>query len=338
MIATMEPNVIVGGGVSGLLIARVLQEKNLSFVGFEKSARLGGRGEVGSHRILKPNTVSLLTEFVPEVSWLTTEAEVQERVKGEFTPIRDGYSEAEKFYLTSAPYIPTAPFDQILEKLAAPVQERFHYQKTVTQIHGDTKTIEFSDGTEQKFEKLFWCSDLSLLFKLWLGEPLRAPKANKKAADMPSGVNLTFDLESPLFESKNTVVLPFRFKDFKLRALGIPDLNEDGLPHRLHCMIFLPKELMEDREEVAKCVRTLKRELLKEFPELTQKTKREKIVYLPVLSGEETAQWASLEIAPDIYYLGPLIYLHEDQAEWKNLDLLVSNVSHLRSKELHPAS
>jgi len=334
----MEPNVIVGGGISGLLIARILQEKKLSFVGFEKSARLGGRGEVGPHRILKTDTVSLLTELVPEVNWLTTEAEVQERIKGEFSPIRDLYSEAEKFYLTSTLFTPSAPFDQILGKLAAPVQERFHQQKTVTQVHGDTKTLEFSDGTEQKFEKLFWCSDLSLLFKLWVGEPLSAPKASKKAAEMPSGVNLTFDLDSPLFESKNTVVLPFRFKDFKLRALGIPDLNDEGLPHRLHWIMFLPKELMEDREEVAKCVRTLKRELLKEFPELTQKTKREKIVYLPVLSGEETAHWASLEIAPDIYYLGPQIYLNEEQAEWRNLDLLVSNVSHLRSKEFQPAS
>lgn len=334
----MEPNVIIGGGISGLLTARVLQEKNLSFVGFEKSSRLGGRAEWGPHRVLKSETVSLLREWTPEVNWLSTEAEVHERVKGEFTPIRDGYSEAEKFYLTSTPFTPTTPFDQILEKLAAPVRDSFQSQKTVTQIFGDKKIIEFSDGTEQKFEKLFWCSDLALLFKLWNGEPLSAPKATKKASDQPSGVNLTFELSEPLFESKNTVVLPFRFKDWKLRALGISDFNEEGQPNRLHWMMFLPKELMEDREEIAKCVRTLKRELLKEFPSLTEKTKKEKIIYLPLLSGEQATHWASLEIAPDVYYLGPQVYLKEEQAEWRNLDLLVSHVAHLRTKELQPSS
>lgn len=334
----MEPYVIVGGGVSGLLTARILQEKNLPFIGFEKSARLGGRAELGPHRVLKPATVILLNELLPDVTWLTTEAEVQERSKGEFTPIRDGYSEAEKFYLTSSLFTPSVSFDQILEKLAAPIQEKFFQQKTVNQIHGDKKTIEFSDGTEQKFEKLFWCSDLSLLFKFWIGEPLNTPKASKKASDAPSGVNLTLDLDSPLFESKNTVVLPFRFKDWKLRALGIPDLNNEGLPHRLHWMIFLPKELMEDREEVAKCVRTLKRELLKEFPEMAQKTQKEKIVYLPLLSGEEATRWASLEIAPDVFYLGPQVYLQEEQAEWRNLDLVASHASYLRSRDLQASS
>ncbi|MFM8270325.1 MAG: hypothetical protein ACKN9V_09070, partial [Pseudomonadota bacterium] len=286
----------------------------------------------------KTDTVSLLKEWVPDIDWTSTEAEVQERIKGEFVPIRDGYSEAEKFYLTSNLYLPVRPFSEILQKLALPVESHFHSQKTVTKIDGDKKIIEFSDGSEQKFEKLFWCSDLALLFKLWSGVPLRAPKANKKTTEMPSGVNVTLELESPLFDSKNTVVLPFRFKDCKLRALGVPDLDEEGLPHRLHWMIFLPKELMEDREEIAKCVRTLKRELLKEFPGLLEKTKKEKIVYLPILSGEEAARWASLEITSDIFYLGPQVYLKEEESEWRNLDLLVSHASYLRSKEFHQTS
>jgi len=329
----MEPYVIIGGGVSGLLTARILREKNLSFVGFEKSSRLGGRAELGPHRILKENTLNFLTELVPDLSWQSIEGEVQERTKGEFSPIRDGYSEAERFYLTTTLYSTVLPFEQTIEKLAAPVKEQFQSLKTVVQVHGDKKTLEFSDGTEQKFEKLFWCSDLSLLFKLWTGEALNIPKANKRTADAPSGVNLTFELSGPLFESKNTVVLPFRFKDFKLRALGIPETNDQSKTYRLHWMIFLPKELMEDREEVAKCVRTLKRELSKEFSELQAKTLREKIIYLPLLSGEETARWASLEVSKDVFYVGPQVYLQEEQSDWRNLDLLVSHASYLRGKE-----
>lgn len=103
--------------------------------------------------------------------------------------------------------------------------------------------------------------------------------------------------------------------------------------NRLHLMVFLPKEVMEDREEVAKCVRTLKRELTKEFPELSAKTKREKIVYLPLLSGEEAVSWGSIEVGPGVFYLGPQVYLTDEQAELRNLDLLVSNVELLRNKE-----
>lgn len=334
----MEPYVIVGGGLSGLLTARILREKNISFVGFEKSPRLGGRAELGPHRILKENSVSMWKELLPEVDWLSIESEVQERAKGEFAPIRDGYSEAEKFYLTTSLYAPAIPFDQVVEKLAAPVRERFQLQKTVVQINENNKTIEFNDGTEQKFEKLFWCTDLALLFKLWVGETINIPKGNKKASETPSGVNLIFELSSPLFESKNTVVLPFRFKDFRLRALGIPEPDEKTEGHRLHWMMFLPKELMEDREEIAKCVRTLKRELLKEFPELTQTILKEKIIYLPLLSGEDSARWASLEIASDVFYVGPQAYLNEEQADWKNLDLVVSHACYLRSKDLQPSA
>ncbi|NBX92851.1 MAG: NAD(P)/FAD-dependent oxidoreductase [Proteobacteria bacterium] len=327
-------HVIVGGGLSGLLMARILKEKQIPFMGLEKSSRLGGRAEWGPHRLLQENSMVRFREMLPEIAWELTQDEVQERVKGEFQPLKDDYLEAERFYLTSSFYSAQVPFESLIERMAAPISESFQLNRSVVKIDGTTKTLSLSDGSEIKFEKLFWCLDLSLLFKLWQGESLVSPKTVKKLSDRPAGLNLTLELESALFPSKNTVVLPFRYKEWKLRALAIPDVNAESQPHRLHWMLFLPKEILEDKEEVAKCIRTLKRELQKEFPEITKKIKSEKIIYLPLISGEGSTQLSSLELTRGVYYLGPQIYQKEEQADLKNIDLLLANAESLRHREL----
>jgi hypothetical protein len=329
----MNPYVIVGGGLSGLMVARILHEKQVPFVGLEKSGRLGGRAEWGPHRLLQENSVSTLKEILPDVVWNFTQEDVQERVKGEFQPIKDGFSEAERFYLTSSFYTAPLPFEQLIQKLAEPVADRFQLNKTVIKIDGANRKLELSDGSEIEYGKLFWCLDLGSLFKLWQGDALVSPKTVKTLSEKPAGLNLILELDSPLFQNKNTVVMPFRYKEWKLRALAISDVNSDSKPNRLHWMLFLPKEIIEDKEEVAKCVRTLKRELQKEFPEIAQKIKSEKIIYLPLISGEGAAHFNSLELAPSVTYLGPQIYQSEAQAELKNLDLLIANASSLKQME-----
>lgn len=334
MIPFMNPYVIVGGGLSGLLVARILEEKGLPFVGLERTSRLGGRAEAGPTRILKSQTLEFFQGLLPQIQWNYEESDAQERVKGEWTPLREGYLEGERFYFTNSFYSPQNPTSHFLEQLATPVAEKFHFQKTVIRIDGKEKKLELSDGSEQSFSKLFWCTDLNLLFKLWDGEPLGTPKTQKKVSDKQAGFNWILDLATPLADTNRTIVLPFRFKEWKLRALGVQDLDEQNAKNRLHWLVFLPKEIMEDQEEVAKTVKTLKREIAKEFPDLTTKIKKEKIVYLPVMSGEEPARFSSLEIAPDIICLGPQICTEEDQAEWKNLDLVAAHVKHLKALNL----
>ena len=338
MIGAMNPYVIVGGGLSGLLVARVLHEKGLPFIGFERSSRLGGRVESGPTRILKNQTLEFFQVVLPHVTWNYEEGDAQERIKGEWEPLRDGYLEGERFYFTNSFYTPTTHTSEVLKNLSFPVAEKFQLQKTVIRIDGKNKILELSDGTEQSFSKLFWCSDLNLLFKLWEGDRLGTPKTQKKISEKQSGFNWILDLDAPLLNSHQTIVLPFRFKEWKLRALGVQDLDEQNAKSRLHWLVFLPKEIMEDQEEVAKTVKTLKREIVKEFPELTAKIKKEKIVYLPVMSGEEPARFSSLEIAPDLICVGPQICVEEEQSDWKNLDLVAAHVKHLKALNLEMSS
>jgi len=164
---------------------------------------------------------------------------------------------------------------------------------------------------------------------LWEGEALLSGGNSKKQAEKPTGFNWSLELNAPLIENKNTLVLPFRFKEQKLRAIGICDLNEKALYQRLHWMVFVPPELSEDKEEVAKCVRTLKREVLKEFPDLSSKIVKEKIIYLPLFSGEEPVLIKNLELAANVFYVGPQIILNENQLDLRNLDLICSQIHHL---------
>lgn len=325
----MNPYVIIGGGLSGLLTARILKEKNIPFLGFEKTSRLGGRAEFGPHRLLHSESVALLEQLAPSVSWQGFDLQPKERSKGEYGEVREGFSSAEQFYLTSQVFTPTVAFEQFIEKVSEPITGFFKTQKTVTRILSKEKQIEFLDGSTQAYEKLIWCADRNLLFKVWEGEPLHSGKANKKANEKPTGFNWSLELQEPFFDTQNTVLMPFRFKEHKLRALGISDLNEEGKRHRLHWMVFVPQSISEDKEEVAKCVRTVKREVLKEFPELSSKISKEKLVYLPLFSGEEPALLKSLELAKDVYCVGPQVNLNETQSDWRNLDLICSQISAL---------
>ena len=55
---SMAKYLIVGGGFAGLLVGKVLRAHGIEFVGLEKSERLGGRIEVGHHRIYNKESLS----------------------------------------------------------------------------------------------------------------------------------------------------------------------------------------------------------------------------------------------------------------------------------------
>ena len=89
--------------------------------------------------------------------------------------------------------------------------------------------------------------------------------------------------------------------------------------------VFLERELAEDREEVAKVIRALKRELLKDFPELKPLITKEKIVFHPKLDSYTATEVKGLELFPSIFYIGSEIKLSDSLVSNSPLDLTLEN-------------
>jgi hypothetical protein len=127
------------------------------------------------------------------------------------------------------------------------------------------------------------------------------------------------------------VIFPFRFKDKKLRALGVNDTSSTEGRFLVRWILFLEEEIIEDREEVAKCLKTLRRELEKEFPALKTSVVQERIVYLSSISGDHPVPTRTLNILPDLIYLGAELRMEDAEESLRNLDMILNNCQHFET-------
>lgn len=326
----MPPYIVIGGGLSGLVAAHSLQARGIEFLGLERTDTLGGRAVIGHHRLYKTGSLDLLANHVPDLSWNRIEDAAMERHKGDWRALSLSYSEPESFYLQAPFYSLEQDLEQVAASLRAQVGEHFKLNTTVVQILPQTKKVICQEGPEYEYEKLVFCGPLSLLATLWKGEKKALAKLFKQSDEEFGGINLDLEISASadeirsLFPVKNTIALSFRFKDHVFRTLGNLEKHADNST-RMHWLLFLPPEVVEDREEVAKCVRALKREIYKEFTSLKEKVVKERIVYLPNISGEEQAQAKSIEILPNLFYVGSQVRVEGSEAEALNLDRALEN-------------
>lgn len=325
----MAKYLIIGGGLTGVCAANLLAKKGLEFEGLEKEERLGGRAEIGHHRIYSSNSVEFLSRFSTD-EWFRIDDEPKERKKGEWSKVADIDNDCEEFYLGTSYYYPKSNFSHLLTSLIEPVRDTFHLNKTVEKVDAGTKTVTCQDGTTYQYETLLWCTHIDHLRKVWQGDNSHLLKALKKTRELHAGISLDVELKAAPFEFKNSVVFNFRYKDNKMRAIGVQDsMSEGSTEHsHLHWLLFVDEEICEDREELAKCVRTMKREILKEFPEMKDLLVKERIVFLPALSGDESAELKSLELVPSVFYLGPQVSLPGTDASLRNIDRSIDNCAH----------
>ncbi len=319
----MADIIVVGGGIAGLLAAEAVKDAGFSAIGLEGASELGGRVGVGHHRIHSAQARESLHALCEGLELCEIDEAPLLRTKGEWEKAEDDkeFIDAEKFYLSHHYWIPTTGYSQLVARLVDKMQESYQTRKLVTEVRSDEKKLVCEDGIEHPYERLVWCASLKDLRTAWKGDKSQL-KGLSKLPPRRGGILLEIDLKEPLFTSKNTVILPFRFKEWHLRALAF---NSPAGPARVQWVLFLEDEILDDREEVAKCVRTLKREIAKEFPNLGALTLKEKLTYLPVISGETPVEWKSVLISPDIAYFGPETRLEGMDESWRNLDLTLAN-------------
>lgn len=312
--------------MSGMLSVDTLLRKSKNVIGLEKESALGGRGSVTVPRVHSQESSEFFQSRFPSVSWDFIDESPQIRKKGNWNPLEESADDSvdaeEAFYLGKTFFQPASA--SLVDELVGRVKPQYQFRKGVLALDPVAKTLVCQDGTTFQYERLVWCASLEALKSSWKGDRTPVLRVLPQEATHSSGFCLEFEMEKLPFSGKNTCVFPFRFKDRVLRALG---RALDA--RRLQWMVFLPKELAEDPEEVAKCVRTARREIEKDFTEFQGLTP--KIIFCPVLSGEKPQRVETLEITPGLFYLGPELSI-SPQKELRNLDLIVRNIVSLEAK------
>lgn len=327
----MSKVVIIGAGIAGLSLAKQLSSTNTEISGLEKEPRGGGRFEIGHQRAYTAEARDFLRDVLPEIAWSTIEEPPFAVRRGELGPLGDmEFTAPESFYLGTPFLQPQATYHSMVEKLWSEVGERFRTRAQVASIDLSTRKLVLVSGEHVEFDKLLWTSSLASLGKA-TGETPKGIAKKKPAVIETGGITLDLDTNVSLFAQANTVVIPFRYKDFKLKGLGVqaPWSGTAGT-HSYRFMVFLEDALLENREELAKVVRAFKRELTRTFVALEGAENREKLVFHPSLSGVIPVSVQSLEIYPGVACVGSDLYTEEvspDKQEFslRNLDLTLKN-------------
>jgi len=312
------PFLIVGGGPVGLIAAKLLRLQARSFLGLEKGDLLGGKMTTLPTRLFSSESVAFLHRLMPELEWKLTQGTPVERIKGEWKEVRE-VSSIERPFLNSPFYSPARAW---VGKLAEEVADSFSLHSHVVEIFPDDKKVVCAEGKEIHYEKLLWCGDIEGLRKAWKGDPASLLKLLKGLPDAMVAFDLELELSTPLRQEEGAIVFPFRYKEKKMRALGVSQPHVDS---SIHWLVSLDEEISDDREEVAKCVRALKRELGKEFAELKENIKAERILFYPSMEAAEPREVKSLATLPDVFYLGSQLRREESEKDLIYFDVALDN-------------
>lgn len=325
----MSEILIIGGGIAGLALGKRLTDLNVPWRGFERENKIGGRLETGHHRVYTSDGRDFLSDLWPTIEWLTVDEAPKQIRKGEWEDAPQDLRAPEQFYLGHPYFYPKSSYSVLLAHLEKQVGAKFELRSRITHIDLQKRTATGLNGVEHVFERMVWTSSLASLAKI-TGQTPKGLAKKKPAALETGGVTWDIRVSEPLFSESGTVVFPFRYKDLKVRAIGVRAPWNEGEGHIYHWMIFLEDALLDDHEELAKIVRAFKRELTKQFPALEGHLIQEKLAFHPSLSGEVPVSAASLEVFEGVACVGPDIFTEEvkqdgDTSARRNLDTVARN-------------
>lgn len=322
----MSKFLIIGGGISGLVAARRLEKDGIDWMGLEKSDKLGGRLMASVPRLYRDEHRARIEELFPGAQWELVEDEAIEAKKGEWSTQDVELEPWEAYFSQKRFYRPSVATENWLPaSVEESVRSRYQLGKTVGRISLEEKKVYSTDGTEWPFENLLWCAPIADFFKLCPSAPSADWKIPKNRRELGCVVvEMAFD--RPFTTNKNSLGISFRFGDGKARATGNPLMSTDG-KQTVFWTLYLDETLTENKEEVAHCLRNFRRELFRQFPDFQDLVTGERIVYLPRLALDRPLDGKSLELAPNVHYLGAEVRLKNTPEDMEHLDLLVENTS-----------
>ncbi len=290
---------------------------------------MGGRLDFGHHRLYTNEARDLLNETFPGLEWLHVSEDASQIRKGEWAALTEELSAPEQFYAAKNFFHPQATYSELVARLAAEAGDLFQLRTAVTKVDLENKVVKCLNGAEIPYSHLIWTSSLASLSKA-TGQTPRGITKKKIAVVETGGISWDIKVAKPLFTQGNTLVFPFRYKDLKVRALGVRATWAPDHAETYHWMIFLDEAQLENHEELAKIVRAFKRELTKQFPVLEEALVGERLAFHPSLSGETPVPVTSLEVFDEVVCLGPDVQTEEvspdpERHTRRNLDIVLRN-------------
>lgn len=313
----MNKVVVVGGGISGLLAAKQCRDRGMQVVGLETSLGTGGLAAFGAHRLLSRESIEILSSVLGPTEWSERTQTIGEFHKGELRSLPAGLqlsgdeedeSLQEELYGYFHPtyFWSNTGIRKYIETLQQGLGHVFHLRRSVVKVDLERREYTTLEGEAENYDALIWCAPLHQLAKVYRGPHLEGLTIPKKMKENPmvGGFVLEQFLNRPLDLPYTTLKLRFRFKEHRLHTVGLVDFEPQTL---IQWIVPLPSEVMENREELAKAVRSFKREIDKQAPMVSGALNRERIIYCPLLGNEVLSLEAPGKLGEGLWYFGPAI-------------------------------
>lgn len=295
--------------MAGLISARWLEAKGLPFEALDAGASPGEGEPSFAWRFREGAGQGLIELFDQEQStWESVSPTAFEREKTEYSPFEGEIDATIRPFIVGSYRLPTTKVPDLIDPVAKHLAPNFKCSRFPVSIDVDAKKISLNDGSTLEYERLIWAAPLGKLKSILntVGRSRMAPMG--KAVPGIPFVGLEWETDVPPFSEDRCVVVTFRYKDEKLKAYGFisqKNASPESELYLSHWVTVPPHKVAANPEEIAKCVRSLRREILKEFSELDSHIKHEKIVQYECYTPAKPSVAKSLEVLPNVFYIGP---------------------------------
>jgi hypothetical protein len=290
-------NIIIGGGLSGLLIAKGLKDAGQDFLILEASDRLGGSFFTGGLRLLPVSELTpMAVRFFNQISGQNYSAEINSDVvtfeNKEILPFV-GFGEfAPEYYENLFPFTKgyakdVLGFENWVRQISQELSEKTLFNSRVikaAELAGHVDFLELSSKKIIRGNRYFYCADPSE-FKLIVPQTKLAHKNVVKFLKGPFWTQISVDLVHKQIPNnlplETLFVLNSSNKNEAVSAMGLFYKSNDTIKSQWFTLV--DDQFSEDTEQLGKSVQNFRKLLKKHIPGLFESAEHEKLILTPAL-------------------------------------------------------